>query len=164
MQLLNGLSRTPQLFYGNLGYSRKLAGHARLAENLYVFLHVSSYFLLLLTGILGYAFYQFYGLLISAAAGYAAGAWMRRSLGVRGRKSTTGYFLRMRERAQGSKPGLLEGLLEKLGQTELSQAKCKAIIQVYDTAVKQLKQARSTSDQNNILADLDRRVWEISYG
>lgn len=86
---------------------------------------------------------------------------MRRSMGIRDLKLTTGFFNRMRERAFGSKAGLLEYLLEKVGHNEFTQAKCQGVTQVYEKAVKQLKQSKSTEEQNKILAELEKRVHQI---
>jgi hypothetical protein len=154
-------TRFPQLFYGSAAAPRVQTKRQRLAERLFLALQVLSLSLFLVGAVLGYYFYQFSGLILFGALGYLAGVWMRRSLGIRGQKATTGFFQRMRERAQGAKPGLLEWLLEKVGQDHLTQARCREIVQVYDKAVSQLKREKSTQAQNKILADLDRKVYEL---
>jgi hypothetical protein len=138
-------------------------GREKLVETLYLTLQVISQVLLILGGILGYIFYEIYGLILFAAAGYLLGVWIRRSLGIRGRKQTTGFFMRMRERAQGFRPGLLEWTLEKVSRNEFTRAKCRAVTQIYEKSVRQLKQSQSTEEQNRILADLDKRVYQILY-
>lgn len=136
----------------------------RLADQVYVALQILSYFLFLFGGIIGYIFYQFYGMVLFSSLGYLGGVWARRSLGIRGMKHTTGFFIRMRERALGSKPGLLEWLLERVSRNQFTPAKCRAVVQIHERAVKQLKQSRSTEEQNRILADLDKRVKQILLG
>jgi hypothetical protein len=71
--------------------------------------------------------------------------------------------MRMRERAQGSKPGFLEWLLEKVSRKVFTKAECRAVTQVYEKTVKQLKQSDSSEVQNRILAELDRKVFQILY-
>jgi hypothetical protein len=157
-------SRVPQLFFGESSAPVTLSRREKIADRLFVYLQLISIFLFLFAGLIGYSLYQFRGLLIFALSGYLIGVWMRRSLGIRGIKPTTGFFIRMRERASGSKPGLLEWLLEKLSCNEFSRTKCKAVVQANERAVKLLKQTKSTGEQNRILADLDRKVHQILYG
>jgi hypothetical protein len=151
------------LYFGAAAYPRELNGREKLAERLFQILQIISHILLILGGILGYIFYQVYGLLLFAALGYLAGVWMRRSMGIRGRKPTTGFFMRMRERAQGSKPGFLEWALEKVSRNQITQAESRAVTQVYEKSLKQLKLSDSTEAQNRILADLDRKVFQILH-
>jgi hypothetical protein len=157
-------SRIPQLYYGTAAYPRELTGREQLAERLYQILQLISHILLIVGGILGYIFYQLYGLILFAALGYLAGVWMRRSLGIRGRKPTTGFFKRMRERAQVSKPGILEWTLEKVSRNEFTQTECRSVTQIYEKTVRQLKQSDSTEAQNRLLVELDRRVFQILHG
>lgn len=157
-------TRMPQLYFGRSAMLRNRTPQEKIADNLYAFLIILSDILFFIGGVCGYFINRFYGIILFATLGYLAGIWMRRSLGVRGRNPTTSFFKRIRERAQGSRPGLLEWLIEKVSNTELSQAKCKAIIQVYEKSVSQLKQSRPAEEQNQILADLDARVKKIMYG
>lgn len=154
-------SRIPQLFFGATAAERSTTRREQLADNLYIALQILSHSLLFIGGIFGYAFYQFYGLILFGALGYLSGVWMRRSMGIRGLKPTTGFFIRMRERALGSRPGLLEWLLEKISLNEFTQAKCRAVTQAHERAVKKLKQTDSAEEQNRILADLDKKVKQI---
>ena len=157
------LSRIPKLYYGSSSSDRNMTGREKLAEKIFVSLQIISHILFLVGGIIGYSFYQLYGLLLFAVLGHLIGVWIRRSMGIRGLKPTTGFFMRMRERAHGSKPGLLEGLLEILSHNEFTPDKCRSVIQIYDKAVKQLKQSGSVEEQTRILADLDKRVNQILY-
>jgi hypothetical protein len=156
--------RVPRLYYGPSTAPVEKTGSQKLVERLFIALQVLSHLLLILGGLLGYFFYQFYGSLLLAGLGYLAGVWLRRSLGIRGAKATTGFFQRIRERAQGARPELLESLLEGLSRSPLTPAKCRTMIQVYDRAVKQLKQAPTQAEKNRILAELDRRVNQLYWG
>ncbi len=140
-----------------------MSGREKLADGLYGFLVIGSYILFVVGGLGGYLYNGLYGSILFAMLGYGSGAWMRRSLGMRGRKPTTGFFTRMLERAQGSKPGLLEAWLETLSGKTFTQAKCRAVSLAHEKAVKQLKQSDSTPQQNKILADLEMRVQRILY-
>jgi hypothetical protein len=154
-------TRIPQLYYGASAAPRSTTGREKLAEALYGFLLIASYALFAAAGLLGFLLRQAYGLVLGTLLGYAAGIWIRRSLGLRGRKRTTGFFMRMRERAQGARPGLLEGLLEMISGRAFTQAQCKAVVQTYEKAVRGLKGARTPEEKNKILAELDRRVQQI---
>ncbi len=156
-------TRIPQLYFGAPAAPRKMSGQEKLADGLYGFLVIGSYLLFIIGGVGGYLFNGLYGSILFAMLGYGSGVWMRRSLGMRGLKPTTGFFTRMRERAQGSKAGLLEGVLERLSGHTLTQPKCRAVILAREKAVKQLKQSSSTSEQSKILADLEKNVQRILY-
>jgi hypothetical protein len=154
-------TRIPQLYYGPSGLPRTKSEPEKRADQLFVILQIISFTLFVLLGVIGYYFFEFYGLALFALLGYLIGVWMRRSMGMRGLKSTTGFFKRMRERASGSKAGLLEWLLEKVSHHEFTQAMCQAVTQVYDKAVKQLKQSKSPEEQNRILAELEKTITHI---
>jgi hypothetical protein len=156
-------SRVPQLFFGASAEPVVMTEREKLADKLFLFLQILSYTLIVVGGAVGYILFKFYGMALLAGLGYLAGVWMRRSMGIRGVKQTTGFFARMRERALGSRPGLLEGLLEKVSQNPLSQSKCRAIIHIYDKSVNQLKKSKSTEEQNQTLKELDRKVKEEFY-
>ncbi len=156
--------RIPRLYYGTSRASLQQTDRQRLAGVLYIAFQVLSWLLVLIGALLGYIFYHFYGLLLGSLLGYTLGIWVRRSLGMRGRKATTGFFARLRERALGSRPGILEGLLENISREQLTQAKCRAMIQAQEKAVERLKQASSHEEQNKILAELDRRLRQMIAG
>jgi hypothetical protein len=154
-------ARIPRLYFGALAAPRKLSGRDKLAEAVYIFLVLLSYILFVVGGLSGYLYNRWNGLIIFAVCGVVIGMWMRRSLGLRGRRPASGFFRRMRERAQGSKPGLLEWCVEGTGGSEFTQMKCRAVTLAHEKAVKGLKQAKSSEAQNKILAELDRRVGQI---
>jgi hypothetical protein len=154
-------SRIPKLYYGTSTPPRSTSTRARLADALYVFLLIVSYTLFAVGGGVGYLVRQVYGLVLFTLLGYVAGMWIRRSLGLRGRKTTTGFFMRMRERAQGSRPGVLEWVLEKISGQVYTQAQCKAVVQAHEKAVKVLRQAKTMGEKNRILAELDQKVNKL---
>ncbi|MGE5221472.1 MAG: hypothetical protein ACM3PY_03485 [Omnitrophica WOR_2 bacterium] len=156
--------RIPQLYYGASQTRSHETDRQRFAGALFIALQVISWLLVFIGAVSGYLIYQFYGLILGTILGYTAGIWLRRSLGIRGRKATTGFFARIRERALGARPGLLEWLVERIGQDELTQDRCRAITQAHEKAVQRLKQTASRQEQNKILADLDRRVRHIITG
>ena len=142
---------------------RKISKQEKLADTLYGLLVIGSYILFIIGGLCGYLIYQLYGSILFAMLGYGAGLWIRRCLGMRGRGRTAGFFMRMRERANGARPGLLERWLESLSGTRLTQAKCRSITLAREKAVKQLRQSESTPEKNQILADLDKSIQRILY-
>lgn len=84
-------------------------------------------------------------------------------MGIRGCDPTEGFFIRMRERAEGSRRGILEWILEKIRENEFSQSKCRAISDAYSEALWQLERSRSDDERMAILHELDRKVKKISY-
>ncbi len=154
-------SRIPQLYFGATSERRRGSRREKLADALFLTLWAASYLLFIAGGIAGYLTSRFYGMILFTVLGYGIGIWMRRSLGLRGRKATTGFFTRMRERAQGAKPGLLEWLIEKVGGTPFTQARCRAVVEAQERAVRQLKRLDTPAEQNKVLAELDRRVRSI---
>jgi hypothetical protein len=157
-------TRIPTLYYGPQRQPRQQTAAEKRADRIYGVLVIASEFFFLLFAFVGYIRYDLYGLLLAGAAGYLAGILLRRSLGMRGRKANTGFFKRMRERGKGSRPGLLEGWLERMSGNELTPARCASVAQVYEKAVQRLRQASTLEEQNRILADLDQRVYKLLAG
>jgi hypothetical protein len=156
-------TRIPQLYYSASAAPREKTGGEKLADGLYIFLVILSYALFILGAVVGYLQNKLYGLALYSILGYGAGVWIRRSLGIRGIKPTTGFFVRMRERSLGSKPGFLEITLERISGKPFTPEKCRAVTQAREKAVKQLKQATNKTEQTKILADLDKSVNRILY-
>lgn len=157
-------SRIPSLYYGETAASRIKTEREARADQIFRTLQIVSHFLILLCGLVGFVFYKYYGLALGAMLGYVVGTWMRRSMGIRGVKPTTGFFKRMRERAQGSPPGMLEMLLERMDGYQYTQQQCKEVSLIYEKTVRQLRQAPAGEAQNRILADLDKRIRKILRG
>jgi hypothetical protein len=154
-------TRIPQLYFGPNAAPRDLHPSEKRAEQIFVALQILSFVLFLLGGVYGWFAYGLYGLVLFALLGYIGGVWIRRSLGIRGQKPTTGFFQRMRQRAFGSRPGILEMLVEQISGHPLSRQKCLEVLQVYERSTEKLKNARSVEEQHRILAELDRRVQQM---
>ena len=90
--------------------------------------------------------------------------WIRRSMGLRGTDPVEGFFLRMRERANGSRRGLLEALIELSRGRSYTRAQCAAITQVHDETEKRLVKAESDEERRSLVEELDRRIKQIVQG
>jgi len=142
---------------------RRMTSRERIGDIIFLNLQILSRILFIVAGLLGYYLYGIYGVFFLAIAGWVIGIWMRHSMGIRGPDSKKGFFVRMRERAQGAKRGILEWTLEKIRGNEFSQSKCVAITEAYDQAMAQLKRCTSPAEQRETIMRLDRRVKQISY-
>ena len=149
------------MYYGTNAVSNSLTEQEARADRLFRSLQIVSHFLFIIGGFVGYLYGQYYGVLVGGILGYVMGTWIRRSMGIRGLKPTVGFFKRMRERASGQPPGMLERLLEGVEGHTYPPQKCKEIALIYERAVHQLRQAPAGEAQNRILADLDRRLWQL---
>jgi hypothetical protein len=69
----------------------------------------------------------------------------------------------MQERAQGSRPGVLERLLESVRGNPFSRDKCAEIAAAFSVAERLLASERSADARMRILKDLDATVKAISY-
>ena len=143
---------------------RNFTRHERVADWLFVSLQIGSWIAFVVLGVLGYYFYRnVIAALVCGAVGFLVGIWIRHSMGLRGRNPTEGFYLRMRQRAEGSRCGVLEWILEKIRGNEFSQSKCRAISDAYSEAMRQLEGSSSDDERMAILHELDRKVKKISY-
>jgi hypothetical protein len=142
---------------------RSLTARERLADHLYFYLQTASWFVFLAGGIAGYAIKGLIGCVALLAGGWLFGMWMRRSLGQRGRNQFLGFYQRIRERANGSRRGLLEWLIEAIRGSGFTISKCRAITAAYDRAMLQGRSTSSAAEQQAILQRLDAEVKRISY-
>lgn len=143
---------------------RELTSREKAVDRLYLAFQLLSKWAFLPMAVIGYATEGIAWASVGALGAVLAGFWMRRSMGLRGSDPHTGFFIRARERANGSSRGLLEWLLEKLRGAEFSRAQCKAFADAYDVAMSGIQKAGSEAERTKIARDLDRRVKEISYG
>ena len=143
---------------------RAMTRRELFADLLFVFLQIASRFIFLLAGIAGFVWKGFAGAAVLAVAGYLLGWWMRRSLGKRGRDPNTGFFVRMSERARGSRRGVLEWAIEKTRGTEFTREKCAAICSAYENAAATLRGPVDAATEKRVLSELDEAVKRISYG
>ena len=83
-------ARVPRLYYGATAGQMELTGREKLGEAVYTTLALVSYILFLAGGVLGYFYDGWLGSITFTLLGYVLGMWMRRSLGMRGRKIAPG--------------------------------------------------------------------------
>lgn len=142
---------------------RRLTSRERISDQVYFFLQLSSRFVFIAGGIVGYAAWGGIGGVVLTLSGFLFGLWMRHSLGVRGPDQFHGFFNRMKERANGSRRGLLEWVIESIRGSGFTPTKCKSIAAAYELAMSQLSSTTSPGQQRAILQQLDVEVKRISY-
>lgn len=142
--------------------SKRLSRQEQWTDRLFVCLQVIAALLFVAGGLVGYFFFQVTGLILGSAGGFMAGVWMRRSMGLRG-AAPHGFYLRMKERADGSPRGLLELILEKLRGNDFTPEKCLAISKIYARTMEGLQNAHTEDDVRSLLRELDERTKDISY-
>lgn len=142
---------------------RKRTSREKFADDLYLFLQIGSKFTSLFAGIAGYAWYGLSGALGALLLGFITGWWIRRSLGIRGPNRGIGFFVRKCERAHGSRRGVMEWLIETIRGNEFTVQKCRAICAAYQETVAKVRGGADEAESARLLAELDRRVKEISY-
>jgi hypothetical protein len=142
---------------------RRLTARERLADHVFFYLQITSWFAFIVSGIVGYAFDGLSGCVVLLAGGWLLGIWIRRSLGRRGSDPFHGYFRRIRERENGSRRGVLEWVIETLRGSGFTVSKCQAITAAYDRAMTQCRSTSSPAQQQAILQRLDAEVKRISY-
>ena len=140
---------------------RKMTPREVFVDQLFLYFQIGSKILFLFAGVIGYVWYGGLGCILLSLAGYIVGRLMRRSMGIRGTDPTEGFFIRMRERADGSRRGFLEWFLERLRRTEFTKAKCKAIIDVYNDAMLILRNGQEPMEQHRIIEDMYQKIKEI---
>jgi hypothetical protein len=100
------------------------------------------------------------GLILGAVIGFLMG----RSLGLRGRDLTRGYYLRMYERGCGKQAGQLEALVELLRGNRLSMVQCRQIACAYAEAARQLHSCDSGQEREIIMANRNRKILGVVSG
>lgn len=101
-----------------------------------------------------------YGLLLGAVGSF----WIRSSLALRGRNLTTAFYLRMYERAHGSRKKLLESFLERLRGQNLTPDRCRRLAYAYQEAEHHLQTSSTDAERNRVLKQLEERVIKAKYG
>jgi hypothetical protein len=153
-QLSDGIKRMPRLL---------TAAEAR-ADRLFLHLQIISRVELLVVPVIGLLLKGRVGLAVGVVVAWGVHVWMRRSMGLRGKDINEGWFIRMRERANGSRCGLLEILIEHVRQRPFTREQCIAITQVFNEGKRRLVELASSEERIALVKELDRRVKEISYG
>jgi hypothetical protein len=154
----------PHLSDGIERMPRRLTDAERKGDRLFLHLQVVSSVLLLLSPVLGGVLGGWTGAAIGLVVGWLARLWMRHSMGLRGSNPHDGFFIRMRERANGAGPGILEALIERVRQKPFTQEQCAAITQAWDETHRRLAAATSEEEKRALINALDVQIKRISYG
>lgn len=142
---------------------RRFTTRERLSDQLFFFLQMMSWFVFIIGGVIGYAINGLIDCVVFLAGGWLVGLWMRRSLGRRGSDPDIGYFRRIKERANGSRRGVLEWVIETVRGRGFTISKCQAITAAYEQAMTECNSTNSPDQQQEILKRLDAEVKRISY-
>ena len=129
--LSDGIERMP----------RRLTDAERRGDQLFLHLQVVSSMLLLLFPVLGGVLYAWPGAGIGLLVGWLARVGMRHSMGLRGSNQDEGFFIRMKERANGSKPGILEALIERIRKRSFTQEQCASITKAWEDISEKFEEA-----------------------
>ena len=120
--------------------------------------------LLLLSPVLGGVLGGWPGAAIGLVVGWLARVWMRHSMGLRGSNPQDGFFIRMKERANGSRRGILEALIERVRQRPFTQEQCAAITKVWDDTRVRIEAATSVEEKRELMNACDAEIKRLSYG
>jgi hypothetical protein len=142
---------------------RPLTRREVLADHLYLHLQIVARLLPVPAAIIGHAVSGVPGAVTGFPLGAIVGWWAWRSLGKRG-PEPAGFFVRMRERAGGSRRGALEALIEAIRGHGFTRRQCAEMVDAHERAAAALRRCTNRADRDRILGELDRRVKELSYG
>jgi hypothetical protein len=154
----------PRLSDGIERMPRWLTEAERRGDRLFLHLQVVSFALLLLFPVLGGVMGGWTGAAIGLVAGWLARIWMRHSMGLRGSNPHDGFFIRMKQRANGARRGILEALIERVRQRPFTQGQCAAITQAWDEMGKRLAATTSEEEKRALINALDVEIKRLSYG
>lgn len=143
---------------------RRLTEAERRGDRLFLHLQVLSFVLLMLSPILGGVLSGWIGAALGLVFGWFARAWMRHSMGLRGSNPQDGFFIRMRERANGARRGLLEALIERVRRRPFTQEQCSVMTQAWDITHRRLAAVTSVEEKRALMNELDAKIKRISYG
>ncbi len=133
-------------------------------DRLFLHLQALSVVLLILPPVLGGVAAGLLGAAAGMIIGLVVFVSFRRSMGIRGRDANTAFFIRMRERADGSRRGLLETLIERVRGRTFTREQCADIADEWDDFQRRLPQATSAAERRRLLEEFDSVVKRISYG
>jgi hypothetical protein len=136
----------------------------KIADALLALFVLSSRLLFIVGGIVGNVYAGGKGLVIGIFAGGVVGFWIRRSVGIRGRDLTHGFFIRMSQRGVGSSPALLEWLVEKVRGQEITAYQCRLIASAYAEFQRALQACGSVEERDELCKTLTRSVRAALYG
>ncbi len=154
----------PNLSDGIERMPRRLTDAERKGDRLFLHLQVVSSVLLLFSPVLGGVLGGWTGAAIGLLIGWVTRAWMQHSMGLRGSKPNDGFFIRMKERANGARLGVLEALIEKVRQRSFTKEQCVAITRAWDETREQLERTTSVEQKRELMNTFDEQIKRISYG
>lgn len=143
---------------------RRLTDAERRGDTLFLHLQVLSVVMLLLCPAIGGVATGWVGAGIGVMVGWMVRVWMRRSMGIRGPNPHDGFFIRMRERASGTRRGVLEALIETVRRRPFTREQCAAITRAWDETHQRLAATVSQEERRVLVNTLDAEVKRISYG
>ncbi len=123
----------------------------KVADVLFILLQFLSWTAFVPGFVIGSAYHGLVGFICGLVAGGAIGFWMHRSLGLRGRDATRGFFMRMAERGAGDHPRLLESLIETLRGEKLAMLQCRHIADTHADVSRRLQGCDSPMERAKIL-------------
>jgi hypothetical protein len=153
-ELSDGIERMP----------RRMTEAEHRGDKLFFHLQVASSVVLVLFPILGGVLRGWIGAGIGLVVGWMVRIWVRRSMGLRGSNPNDGFFIRMRERAKGARPGMLETLIERVRQRTFTQRQCAEITEAWNQTRLQMEAAKSIEEKRQLMEKLDSQIKRISYG
>jgi hypothetical protein len=152
--LSDGIERMP----------RRLTDAERRGDRLFLHLQVVTSVLPLLCPVLGGVLGGWPGAARGLVVGWLARVWMRHSMGLRGSNPNDGFFIRMRERANGARRGILEAAIERVRQRPFTQEQCAAMTQAWDETRQRLAAATSEEEKRELFDAFDAQIKRISHG
>jgi len=143
---------------------RRLTDGERSGDRLFLHLQVLSSVFLLMCPALGGVLRGWLGGGIGLIVGWMVRTWMRRSMGLRGANPNDGFFIRMRERANGARRGVLDAVIENVRHRQFNREQCIAITRAWDETGQRLARITSQEEKRALINALDAKVKRISYG
>ncbi|MBN1569126.1 MAG: hypothetical protein JXA73_14850 [Acidobacteria bacterium] len=161
---LTGAEHRTQLSDGIKRMPCRLTDAERRGDRLFLHLQVISSVILLLCPVLGGVLDGWLGAAIGLVVGWFARVWMRHSMGLRSSNPNDGFFIRMKERANGARRGILEVLIERVRQRSFTRVQCVAIAKAWDETRERIEAATSVEEKRELINALDVEIKRISYG
>lgn len=137
---------------------------SKVADSAFVLVMLCARLAFVIGAVIGGSTHGFVRLLAGLAVGALVGFGVGRSLGLRGRNVTQGYFIRMYDRGCGKRAGKLEQFVERVRGNRLSMMQCRLIACAYAEAARQLQSCGSKEEQMRILTSRDQKILNAAYG
>lgn len=158
------MEHQPRISDGIERMPRRLTDAERRGDRLFLHLQVVSSVLLVQSPVLGGVLGGWTGAAIGLVVGWLARVWMRHSMSLRGSNPHDGFFIRMKERANGARRGILEALIERVRQRPFTQVQCPKITQTWDETRQRIAATTSEEEKRTLINAFDAQIKRISYG